>query len=113
MRSKPAPTRECGRQTRCGVIAGKLGKAAKSCRAVAFDQGRPCVDADFKALSPLTAEAPPMTESSAEPSVRRFADLNALRRQLEEIASRRSSSERKAEARRLTAQEPTLVIRGK
>jgi hypothetical protein len=54
-----------------------------------------------------------MTESSAEPSVRRFADLNALRRQLEEIASRRSSSERKAEARRLTAQEPTLVIRGK
>ena len=54
-----------------------------------------------------------MTENSPEPSVRRFADLNALRRQLEEMASRKNRSDGVAEDRRLTDQEPTLVIRGK
>ncbi len=54
-----------------------------------------------------------MTKSSPKLSVRRFADLSALRRQLEEMASRKSRSERMAEDRRLTDQEPTLVIRGK
>jgi len=44
-----------------------------------------------------------MSKSSAEPSVQRFADLDALRRQLEEVASRRNRSERTAEARRLIA----------
>jgi hypothetical protein len=51
-----------------------------------------------------------MSESSAE---QRFADLAALRRQLEEMASRRSRSEKVAGDRRPTIQEPTLVIRGK
>jgi hypothetical protein len=54
-----------------------------------------------------------MSESSPKLSVRHFADLNALQRQLEEIASRRNRSDRTAEDRRLTDQEPTLIIRGK
>jgi hypothetical protein len=54
-----------------------------------------------------------MTESSLKLSVRRFADLNALRRQLEEMASRRNRSQMAAEDRRLSVQEPMLVIRGK
>jgi hypothetical protein len=51
-----------------------------------------------------------MTENPPE---RRFADLDALRRQLEEMASRRNRSEMTAEGRRLSDQKPTLVIRGK
>jgi acyl carrier protein phosphodiesterase len=54
-----------------------------------------------------------MTENSPEPGVRRFADLDALRQQLEEMASRRNRSEKAAEDRWATVQEPTLVIRGK
>jgi acyl carrier protein phosphodiesterase len=50
-----------------------------------------------------------MTESSPKLNVRRFADLDALRRQLEEMASRRGRSDRVAEDRRPTVQEPTLV----
>jgi hypothetical protein len=93
-----------------GNLWGKLAKAAKSCRPPAFDQGRPRVGADFNALSPLASEAPPMTENPPE---RRIADLDALRRQLEEMASRRNGSERMTEDRRLSGQAPTLVIRGK
>jgi hypothetical protein len=59
---------------------------------------------------PHCSEAPPMSENSSE---RRFADLDALRRQLEEMASRRSRSEKTAEDRRLADQGSTLVIRGK
>jgi hypothetical protein len=50
-----------------------------------------------------------MTENSPE---QRFADLDALRRQLEEMASRKNGSG-KAEDRRLSDQGPTLAIRGK
>jgi hypothetical protein len=49
-----------------------------------------------------------MTENPPE---RRFADLDALRRQLEEMASRRNGST--AEDRRPTDQGSMLVIRGK
>jgi hypothetical protein len=54
-----------------------------------------------------------MSESSPKLSVQRFADLDALRRQLEEMASQRNGLEKTAEDRRPTNQEPTLVIRGK
>jgi hypothetical protein len=50
-----------------------------------------------------------MSDSAPE---RRFADLDALRRQLEEMVSRRNRSDRTAQDR-LTDQEPTLIIRGK
>jgi hypothetical protein len=54
-----------------------------------------------------------MTERSPEASAKRFADLSALQRQLEEIASRVNWSDTKANDRLRSVQEPTLVIRGK
>ena len=54
-----------------------------------------------------------MAKITSEPSIQRFANLNELRRQLEEMANRVNRSESNAEVRRLAGQEPTLVIRGK
>jgi hypothetical protein len=56
---------------------------------------------------------PPMSARSPKLSVRQFADLNALRRQLEEMASRKSGAKRTSNERRPVDQQPTLVIRGK
>lgn len=54
-----------------------------------------------------------MVDSSLEASAPRLADLNALRRELEQVVSRLNQSEPMTEQRRVTLEEPTLIIRGK
>jgi hypothetical protein len=54
-----------------------------------------------------------MSARSPKLSVRHFADLSTLRRQLEEMASRKNGAKRPGNERRPVDQRPTLVIRGK